>query len=209
MAKERLGIYGGAFSPIHEGHIKAALAFLDNMKLDRLLIMPTANPPHKVVSGATAEERFEMACLAFCDTEAYKNGRLEVSDFELTREGKSYTVYTLEHYASPERELYLLVGTDMFLSLDKWFRAEDIFSLAAIVLMRREADTDNKMSIEQKKMIYREDYDARILEINEPPTVISSTELRTRLHNGVPLDGYIPPKVEAYIKIKYLYRDMG
>ena len=209
MAKEKLGIYGGAFSPIHEGHVRAALAFLDTMKLDKLLIMPTANPPHKVVNGATAQERFEMARLAFCETDAYKSGGIEVSDFELTREGKSYTIYTLENFASPDRELYMLVGTDMFLSLDKWFRADDIFSLAAIVLMRRENDSENMVSIEQKKMIYREDHDARILEINEPPTVISSTELRARLYNGDPLDGYIPPKVEEYIKNKYLYRDMG
>jgi len=207
MDKEKIGIYGGSFSPIHEGHVRAAVAFLDSMKLDKLLVIPTGNPPHKVIDSATAEERFEMARLAFCDTEAYKSGRLEISDYEMTREGKSYTVYTLEHFASDSRELYMLVGTDMFLSLHKWFRCEDIFALASIVLVRRENDADKTVQIEEKKKLYRTDFNARIFEINEPPTVISSTEIRTILKDGDGVAEYIPPAVEDYISKRNLYKD--
>lgn len=207
MAKERLGIYGGSFSPIHEGHVRAALAFLDAMELDKLLIVPTANPPHKTVDGATAEERFEMARLAFCETDAYKSGRIEVSDYEMTREGKSYTVYTLEHFTSHERELYMLVGTDMFLSLYRWFRSEDIFSLADIVLMRRECDAEIGETLSEKRREYEEKFGARIHEIDEPPVVISSTEIRTRLRSGSSAQEHIPDAVEKYIRTNNLYKE--
>lgn len=206
-AKERLGIYGGTFSPIHSGHVKAAYAFLEAMALDRLLVIPTAVPPHKApVEGASAADRIEMARLAFCDGEAYKSGRLAISDYETTLEGKSYTVYTLEHFTSPERELYLLVGTDMFLTLDKWYRAEDIFRLANIVLMRRERDAVNSLLIEQKCAEYMEGFSARIYEIDEPPIVVSSTKLRERLCSRLDTDGLIPEAVARYIEENDLYR---
>lgn len=207
MAKEKLGIYGGAFSPIHEGHVRSALAFLEAAKLDRLLIVPTANPPHKTVEGASARERFEMVRLAFENEAAYIDGRIRISDFEMTREGKSYTVYTLEHFASPERELYMLVGTDMFLSLHRWFRAQDIFRLARIVLMRRENETENDLLIEEKKKQYTESFGACVYEIQQTPTVISSTELRCRLRGGSESEELIPDAVEAYIRKNNLYKD--
>lgn len=207
MKKEKLGIYGGSFSPIHDGHVRAALIFLETMELDKLLVIPTANPPHKTVEGATAEERFEMARLAFCETDAYKSGRLEISDYEMTVEGKSYTVYTLEHFASADRELYMLVGTDMFLSLYRWFRAETIFALTNIVLMRRECDTEVGAAIAEKRREYEEKFGARIYEIDEVPLVISSTEIRSKLRAGDGTEEHIPDAVEKFIRDKNLYKD--
>ena len=204
MPKEKIGIYGGSFSPIHEGHVRAALAFLDAMKLDRLLIIPTGNPPHKTVEGASAEERFEMTRLAFCETPAYKSGKLSVSDYEMTREGKSYTVYTLEHFSSPDRELYMLVGTDMFLSLHRWYRAQDIFRLTNIALMRRENEDANTAAIAEKKRDYTERFGARIFELDEPVTEISSTELRRRISDGSEREELIPSVVEI-ISTKRIY----
>ena len=205
--KERLGIYGGAFSPIHSGHVRAANAFLSEMDLDRLLVVPTALPPHKpAIEGASVEHRIAMAKLAFCDSEAYRSGRLQVSDFEAASGQKSYTVYTLEHFASPYRELYLLVGTDMFLTLDKWFRTEDIFSLADIVLMRRETDTANIPLIMAKKTEYEAKFGARVHIITEPPIVISSTELRAELRSTADTEGYIPEAVAKYISENGLYK---
>ncbi len=205
--KERLGIYGGAFSPIHSGHVRAAHAFLSEMKLDRLLVVPTALPPHKpAIEGASVEHRIAMAKLAFCDSAAYKSGRLQVSDFEAESGRKSYTVYTLEHFTAPQRELYLLVGTDMFLTLDKWYRAEDIFALANIVLMRRERDRDNIPRIVAKKAEYTSKFGARVHIITEPPIVISSTELREELRSMADTEGFIPEAVAKYITENGLYR---
>ena len=199
----KLGIYGGTFSPIHMGHVRAAGAFLDAMALDRLLVIPTAVPPHKaVVAGADAAARLAMTRLAFADSDA----RLAVSDYEISREGKSYTVYTLEHFTAPDTTLYLLVGTDMFLTLAKWFRAEDIFRLADIVLMRRETDAGLTGLLSETAADYRARFGARIHEIDEPPLVISSTELRERLRAGLPTDGMLPDAVTEYIAKNNLYR---
>lgn len=196
----KLGIYGGTFSPIHMGHIRAAEDFLENFGLDRLLIMPTALPPHKAeVAGASANDRFEMARLAFCG-----HDRIEVSDFEITRGGKSYTVCTLEHF-KPGNELYMLVGTDMFLTLDEWFRAPDIFSLADIVLKRREDDIRLGAQIAEKTDEYKTRFGARIHIMSEAAIRISSTAVRERLRSGRPVDGYIPDSVVDYIKKNNLY----
>ena len=198
----KLGIYGGTFSPIHMGHVKAAKAFLDAMALDRLLIMPTAVPPHKAeVAGADSAARLDMARLAFKDADA----RLSVSDFEIRREGKSYTIYTLENFAAPDTTLYLLVGTDMFLTLEKWFRAADIFRLAEIVLMRRETDAVMTGQLAATAERYRTQFGARIHEIDEPPVVVSSTELRERLTSGASTEGLLPEAVAAYIRENRLY----
>ncbi|MBO5218729.1 MAG: nicotinate-nucleotide adenylyltransferase [Clostridia bacterium] len=199
----KLGIYGGTFSPIHMGHVRAAEAFLEAMALDRLLVIPTAVPPHKAeVAGADAAARLTMARLAFADSDA----RLAVSDYEISREGKSYTVYTLEHFTAPDTTLYLLVGTDMFLTLAKWFRAEDIFRLADIVLMRRETDAGLTGLLSETAADYRARFGARIHEIDEPPLVISSTELRERLRAGLPTGGMLPDAVAEYIAKNNLYR---
>lgn len=200
-AKERFGIYGGTFSPIHAGHIRAAEIFLRDMRLDRLLIMPAAVPPHKAADGVSGEDRLEMARIAFRDADS----RLEVSDFEVRRDGKSYTICTLENFAEKNRTIFLLVGTDMFLTLPEWRRAEDIFRLADIVLMRRESKADAALEIDEKKAEYIDKYGARIHVIDEPPLEVSSTMLRARIKSGEPTDGLIPDGVAAYIKEHGLY----
>ena len=205
--KQRLGIYGGSFSPIHFGHINAAKLFIDSAELDKMLIMPTHISPHKdPITEATPLQRFEMARLAFSDDESYKSGRLEISDYELSRDGRSYTVYTVRHFASDERELYLLVGSDMFLTLDKWFCADDILRLCDIVLMRRESDREMYAKIKEKMKSMQSGFGARIHEIEEPPIIASSTEIRDRLKSGQDVSGFIPDKVIRYIEEHNLYR---
>ncbi len=197
----KLGIYGGTFSPIHMGHVLAAQSFLESLELDRLLIMLTALPPHKSeVLGASAEDRLEMAKRAFkgCDE------RIIISDFEISRGGKSYTINTLEHFA-PGNELFLLVGSDMFLTLDEWRRAEDIFSLADIVLKRRENDPETNILIKCKSDEYRSRFGARIHFIAAPTLEVSSTELRERIAAGGSDDALLPCGVSEYIREKGLY----
>ena len=205
--KQKLGIYGGSFSPIHCGHVNAARLFIDSAELDKMLIMPTHISPHKdPITEATPLQRFEMAKLAFSDDEYYKSGRLEVSDYELLRDGRSYTVYTVQHFATEERELYLLVGTDMFLTLDKWYCAADILSLCDIVLMRRENDREMYAKIKEKMKSMQRDFGARVHEIEEPPIIASSTEIREKLRLGQDVSGLIPDEVIRYIKKYDLYR---
>ena len=105
----KLGIYGGTFSPVHTAHIRAAEAFLTQCELDKLLIIPAGIPPHKVVKGnITFEQRLQMCFLAFSDLP-----KTEISDIELNRDGKSYTVMTVRELEGEHIELFLLCGTDM------------------------------------------------------------------------------------------------
>ena len=105
----RVGIYGGTFSPVHNGHVAAARAFMEQMWLDILYVIPTGVTPHKDMKGdATASDRLEMCRLAFGGMEG-----VIVSDLEMRREGKSYTVDTLRELYDPDGRLFLLMGTDM------------------------------------------------------------------------------------------------
>jgi len=122
---EKIGLYGGTFAPPHLGHVHAARAFLRAIPVDRLLIMPTFQPPHKAkAAGDTPEVRLEMCRAAFGDIPG-----IEVSDYEIAKADVSYTVQTLRHLTAENREIYLLCGTDMFLTLEKWYQAEEIFRL--------------------------------------------------------------------------------
>ena len=117
----RVGIYGGTFSPVHNGHVAAAKAFMEQMWLDILYVIPTGTSPHKEMDGeATGADRLEMCRLAFADVEG-----VIVSDCEIRRSGKSYTVDTLREFYAPEHRLFLLCGTDMMLTLDTWYQADE------------------------------------------------------------------------------------
>ncbi len=205
--KEKVGIYGGTFSPIHFGHVRAAIGFFESLSLDKLYIVPNSLPHRKgAVEGIAAEDRLAMIRLAFGEYDAYKDGRICVSDCEISREGKCYTVDTLEHFAAPDRRLYLLVGTDMFLILDKWYRAKDIFALADIALVRRENDAANTALLAARASEYRERYGARVSIIDAKPTPVSSAAIRERIANGERLCGLVPRSVSKYIDDNGLYR---
>ncbi len=170
----RLGIYGGTFSPPHRGHIEAARAFCEQMRLDRLLIIPANLPPHKELTENTStHDRLNMCRLAFSSIE-----KAEISDIEISRGGKSYTYLTLEELSQGGDELYLLCGTDMILTFDLWKSFERIFSLATICYARRESDSKIGEEIREKVSEYREKYGARIVEIAHDAIEISSTEIR-------------------------------
>lgn len=197
---KKLGIYGGTFSPPHIGHRHAAEIFLKAAELDELLIMPAFIPPHKTAdTEATPNDRLEMCKLAFEDLE-----KTAVSDFEIQKGGKSYTYLTLTELKEWGHELFFLVGTDMFVTLGRWRRPDIIFSLATIVLVRREDEDENSELIKKRAEEYRELYGARILISDAEAITVSSSELREKLKSGIktPL---LSKKVADYIKEKGLY----
>lgn len=198
---ERLGIYGGTFSPPHNGHVAAARAFLEGADLDRLIIMPAGIPPHKQISpDDDPAHRLAMARLAFGALP-----RTSVSDWEIAQAGRSYTVLTLEHFAAPDRRLVLLVGTDMFLSLDRWYRPADIFAMAEIVCIRREADCGLEEKIYKKLAEYREQFSACVRLLDTTATVLSSTEVRGIAAAGGDMSGILPPRVADYLAENRVY----
>ncbi len=197
----RVGIYGGTFSPVHVGHVAAARAFMEQMWLDILYVIPAGIPPHKTVKGdASTADRLEMCRRAFADMEG-----VIVSDLELRRTGKSYTVDTLRELHAPDGRLFLLLGTDMLLTLDSWREPEEIFHLAYPVYIRREADTSLDDIIIRKIADYHARFGKVVRRIQAPPIELSSSDVRAAVAAGRPLDGLVPPAVAAYIDEKGLY----
>ncbi len=200
--KLRVGIFGGSFSPPHLGHLGAARAFLSETALDALIVIPAGIPPHKTLKGdASPEQRVEMCRLTFGEL-----SNTEVSELEIRRSGKSYTALTLEELSDPKKELYLLVGTDMFLTLDEWYAPEVIFKLSTIVLMRREGDAALTEEILSKQALYSERYGARIRRLSAPFFEISSDAIRNKRKAGEKISAYVVPKVEEYIDQWQLYK---
>ncbi|MGI5987561.1 MAG: nicotinate (nicotinamide) nucleotide adenylyltransferase [Dysosmobacter sp.] len=203
----KIGIYGGTFNPPHLGHVTAARAVFELLKLDRLLVIPAGLPPHKDLPdhSPTAAQRLEMTRLAA--EQMGLDGKVEVVDIELSRAGKSYTSDTLaqlkERY--PDDELWLLMGTDMFLTLQAWHAPEEILSLAGIAAFgRTEADTEELFSV-QRDYLYKTYPQARIFTLTIPGVIdVSSTELRQKLAAGEG-GALLPPAVYGYILRQGLY----
>ncbi len=199
----KLGIYGGSFSPPHLGHYRALSAFIEQETPDETLVIPTLVPPHKELCGdASPEERLDMCRLAFRDLP------ITVDPREIHRGGKSYTVLTLEELKNEENRLLFLCGTDMFLTLDAWYRPERIFALAEIVYIQREdgeAGVKANRALCEKAEEYRRRFGATVRELRAPVTEISSSELRDALERGEPVSDFLHPDVEEYIKRCRLY----
>jgi len=198
---KRTGLYGGTFSPPHVGHVEAARAFANAVKLDELLIIPTFTPPHKAFSNeASTEDRLEMCRRAFSSVEG-----ATVSDIEIVRGGKSYTYLTLEQLESEDRELYFLCGTDMFITLDEWKLPERIFELATICCIRRENDSTAENLIKSKAELYKKKFNARLFFIDHNVVEVSSSELREKISKGI-CPKLLSPSVFEYIESRGLYR---
>ena len=200
---KRLGIYGGSFNPIHIGHIKAANAFYDEMKLDELIIMPTAVSPFKTDDlDNYPRERLKMVNAAFENSDR----NILVSDYEIEKGGKSYTYLTLEHFSSPENELYFLMGTDMLLSLGGWKNPDIILKLATVCHIRREdVDPETEKAIEEARSRYEKEYNARIIDLVSEPFEVSSTEIRNAVKEGKSISDLVTQEVEDIIKKDKLY----
>lgn len=180
MVALKIGIYGGTFDPPHLGHMAAAQASVAVLGLDKLLLIPAKQPPHKDLreESAPAQQRLEMTRLMADGMQM--PGIVDVSDMELRRPGKSYTVDTLRALKEqhPVDDLWLLMGTDMFLTLQNWREAEQIMALAGIAAFARaESDSDEMLQIQGKYL--NETYGARVHIIQLPKIhEISSTRVR-------------------------------
>lgn len=197
----RIGIYGGTFDPPHVGHIAAARAFMAQMWLDMLYVIPSGMPPHKSRTvSSDPHHRLRMCELAF----AGQDGVI-VSDREIRRGGTSYTVDTLRELASPEHRLFLLCGTDQLLALDSWYCAADIFRLCYPIYIRREADRSLDATIVRKIGEYSERYGAIVRRVVAPPVELSSGDVRSAVRAGQDIAHMVTPQVAAYIRQHNLY----
>lgn len=199
----RIGVYGGTFNPIHRGHLTAARAAADALGLEKVLLIPDSLPPHKELpaGSATGEDR-----LAMCRLTAGEVPGMEVLDLELRRSGPSYTSDTLAelHAQYPDDELWLLVGSDMFLSLQEWHEPERILSLAGIAAFHRTRGDETERFAQQKAYL-EQIYGARVALLENPDVVeISSTELRAQLAQGRGRN-FLTEAVYGYVLRRGLY----
>lgn len=195
----RLGIFGGAFNPVHKGHIHLAESYIKSLSLDKLLVIPTANPSHR--SGADfADEchRIKMLSLAFENVE-----KAEISDIEFKRTGKSYTYDTIEQLKKTYKnaEIFLIIGADQFLSFTKWYKYDEILKEAVLCTAPREKDMVHIIKDYAENTLQGAEYFIADFE----PVVVSSSEIRKLIMNKKDVVSLLPENVYNYIKETGLY----
>lgn len=203
----KLGIYGGTYNPPHLGHLAAAKTAMEVLGLDKLLLIPAATPPHKALPEGTASPEQRLAMVEKMADAMGMPGRVEVSAMELEREGKSYTSDTLAaiHEQEPEAELWLLMGTDMFLTLQNWHEPGRILELAGVCAFGRSEQDGEALFAPQREYLSKTFPGARITTITLPNLIdISSTQLREMLLRG-DAEQYLLPAVYGHILMNGLY----
>ncbi len=196
----RIGIFGGTFNPIHEGHVRLARHYIRELELDKLLIIPTKYPPHKISKDlAASKDRLEMCRRAFSETR-----QVEVSDIEMKRPGRSYTIDTIRQLREiyPDDKLFLIVGGDMFRSFHKWYCFEEILRNCAICTAARERGEYQDLN---RYAIYLRQFTENIIILEMPVLELSSTEIRDCIRRGEDCWSLLPHEVYAYIRRNHLY----
>jgi nicotinate-nucleotide adenylyltransferase len=185
----KLGIFGGTFNPIHIGHLIIAQESLYQYKLDRIIFVPAAIPPHKSKRDiALAQHRLRMVKLA-----ATGNPLFEVSDIELKRNDKSYTIETIKYFQkkfSPQTELNFIIGLDALLEILPWKDAIELLDLCWFLVAPRKGLDINQLDNRVKR---------RVRFINMEPVHISASEIRKRIRLQQPIRYYLPEKVYKYL----------
>ena len=194
----RVGVVGGTFDPIHVGHIAMAEGAADCAALERVLLVPAAEPPHRPPASAPAADRLAMTRLA-----AAGHPRLQASDIEVRRAGPSYTVDTLRELARehPGDELYLVLGWDAAREIAAWREPGEIMRLARLVVVPRPGSPTPRpedlpgAGIDPARTL--------LCEVVTPD--VESRDIRRMIERGDRLDGLLEPGVEAYLRSRHLY----
>lgn len=199
----RLGIFGGTFDPVHDGHLVLAEQCREQCRLDEVWFVPAGSPPHKSAIGITSgNHRAEMLELAIAGHEAFRVNRLE-----LARQGPSYTVETLQqlHAEESSRELFFLIGADSLVDLPMWREPRQIADLATLVVVNRGGLPTPDLA--PLVPVLGEAAIARVQVVSIPALDISSRDLRRRVRKGRSVRYLTPRAVECYIATHGLYRE--
>ncbi|MCF8413059.1 MAG: nicotinate-nucleotide adenylyltransferase [Melioribacteraceae bacterium] len=189
----RIGIYGGSFDPIHNGHLVTANFVLEERNLNKILFIPAYISPHKLdMKYSPASHRMKMIQLAIEDKSEFS-----VSDIEINNESVSYTYSTLLELSKIYNEMELIIGYDNFLVFDKWTKPELILDLVKLIVLRR-----HKIDYDKPNHKFR-DYG---IVLNSPIIDISSSDIRRRVNNNKSLENLVPIKVKNFIAEHNLYR---
>lgn len=193
---KKTGIFGGAFNPVHNGHVRLAEEAVKQLKLRRLLIIPTYVSPHKHTELLPYEDRAEMCRRAFGHIPG-----AEVSDIEVRLGGTSYTINTVRALKQlyPDEQFFLLIGADMLFSFDKWYKYESLLKETKVCAAARDSDSLADM------MEYANEL-GRIKVMTTQAIELSSTQVRSIAQQGGDITGMVPQGVADYISEKGLYR---
>ena len=193
----KIGILGGTFNPIHNGHITIAMHAYKELSLDEVYIMPNHHPQYRSIEGVSDEDRSNMIMLATLDYDG-----LFYSDIEIKREGATYTVDTLRDIKtnSPDDDYYFIMGADSLMYFDKWREPDEIVKLCDILVAVRGEDDMIRCADKINELGYN-----NITMLKSPNTDISSTDIRNRVRAGMSIDGLVPDCVAEYIHKRRLY----
>ncbi len=194
MTMKKIGVFGGTFDPIHNGHLILAEELAKRLALDAVIFMPTFVPPHKIKTDlASAVDR-----LAMCRLACKQYPQFLVSEWEINRRGASFTVLTLEALQRqyPDAQFYLFVGADMFLTLGTWYRFADIAKMAVLCTVPRDDVTVEQL---REYAVQLEEQGARCCIEDVQTPRISSTDIREWAAAGKSISEWVSPSVEQYI----------
>lgn len=198
---KRIAVFGGTFNPVHNGHIALLQAFKNSLALDQILVVPTASPPHKHTPNlADASSRLAMCKIAFGNDEAIK-----VCDIEISRGGISYTIDTLtalkKQYA--DALFFLLIGADMFMTIESWFQFDKIIRMAVICCAPR---NDVSMETLRDQAARLSSLGAKTAICKMKPYPASSSEIRYKIRRNENVSEFLPAGLIAYIQKHNLYK---
>jgi len=198
----KIGLFGGTFDPIHNGHMKVAQAAKNFLQLDQVLFIPAGDPPHKADKKISNKEvRLAMVRLA-----AEPEGAL-VSDWEIRQEKKSYSVDMIRHFRElyPADELYFIIGADSFYDMPTWWHYRELLGMCTfVVIARPETNRDDLLA-----RYSGDEVPPRVFFLEDLLVDISSTQIRKLAAEGKAFSHLVPPAVHAYIQTNNLYTNGG
>lgn len=210
---ERIGLYGGAFNPIHAGHLNAALTVKGELKLDKVYFVPAFKAPHREIVGPSAQDRAALISAAIKNYE----DELGVSDIEIQRKGISFTVDTLREYNKTHKaeNIYFIVGADAFKHLHTWREFSELMKLANFVVTTRPGTEISFFDLNEEIQNYVKGSDLKKLTLKTKRFIhlveledinASSTDIRKRLRSGGDVKNMVPPQVLDIINEKGFYK---
>ncbi len=190
---KRIGIYGGSFDPVHNGHLITVSSVLEQRDLEKVYLVPAYISPFKLDSKSS-DEKHRIAMLKYATSDLHY---FDISLFEIDKKGVSYTIDTLKHFQQLYDEIDLIIGYDNMVEFDKWKCPDEIMAIANVVVMKRSIDNTEKSNEFMQSATY----------VNTPTIDISSTIIRERVKNKLPVDSLVPDVVKDYILKNKLYLD--
>ncbi|MFH0983553.1 MAG: nicotinate-nucleotide adenylyltransferase [Planctomycetota bacterium] len=202
---ERVGLYGGSFNPVHLGHLIVARSVAEKLELARVIFLPSAAPPHK--EGECLIEphhRAEMVRLAIAGEKLF-----DFSDFDLAREGPSYTIETITDFQQTlpaDTELFWIIGADWLMELDTWYKAAELVDACTIVTAARPGWERPDLSALSAKLSEAQVAKLREHILETPRIDVSATDIRSRVAAGKSIRYLVPDSVQTYIEMFRLYQ---